>query len=282
MNNPDVFELAVEAVISGDTVALASLLREHPDLVKARSARPSRPTLLHYVAANGVEEERQKSPRNSVEIARLLLAAGAGPDALAEMYGGQQTTMNMLVSSCHPAEAGVQVPLVHTLVDFGASVERDFPLQTALAHGYPAAAAALVQRGAPVKDLAAAAGLGDMEKFEELLPGADAGSRHRALALAAQHGHVEIVRALLDAGEDPGRFIPKECHGHSTPLHQAALRNHLGVVKLLVERGAPLDVRDTVHNGTPLGWAIHGRRMEVAEYLRAQESSGGTAPASEK
>ena len=62
--------------------------------------------------------------------------------------------------------------------------------------------------------------------------------RHRALALAAQLGHVEIVRLLLDAGEDPDRYNPADSHAHTTPLHQAALAGHDAVVRLLVERGA--------------------------------------------
>ena len=80
-------------------------------------------TLLHYVAANGVEGYRQMTPPNAVAVATMLLEAGAEPDALADMYGGQHATMSMLVSSDHPARAGVQVPLVDTLVDFGAAVE---------------------------------------------------------------------------------------------------------------------------------------------------------------
>jgi len=34
-------------------------------------------TLLHYVGANGIESFRQKTPANAVDIARLLLDAGA-------------------------------------------------------------------------------------------------------------------------------------------------------------------------------------------------------------
>jgi hypothetical protein len=58
-----------------------------------------------------------------VEVARLLLDAGAEVNALAAMYGGERTTISMLVSSTPAAEAGVQVPLVETLLDHGASVE---------------------------------------------------------------------------------------------------------------------------------------------------------------
>src|SRR6185436_11832711 len=67
------FETAVEAVVAGDSGTLRSMLREHPELVHARSARRHHATLLHYIAANGVEGARQQTPANAVEIAKLLL-----------------------------------------------------------------------------------------------------------------------------------------------------------------------------------------------------------------
>jgi hypothetical protein len=36
----------------------------------------------------------------------------------------------------------------------------------------------------------------------------------------------EIVRLLLDAGEDPNRYNPVGGHSHTTPLHQAAGGGH--------------------------------------------------------
>src|ERR1041384_5630377 len=47
------FELAVEAIITGDVTTLKRLLRQNPELVRARSTREHRATLLHYVGANG-------------------------------------------------------------------------------------------------------------------------------------------------------------------------------------------------------------------------------------
>jgi ankyrin repeat protein len=280
------FESAVEAVISGDLATLQSLLRENPELVRARSRRITRfdpavhrATLLHYLAANGVEGYRQKTPGNAVAIAKTVLQAGAEVDALADMYGGHYTTMSMLVSSCHPAKAGVQVALVEILLDFGAAVEArgsdkwGSPLMTALAFGYLSAAEALVTRGARVDNIAAAAGLGRLADAAQMLAAADPESRHRALALAAQHGHVDIVRLLLDAGEDPNRYNPDGNHSHSTPLHQAVLAGNDAVVRLLVERGARLDIQDTIYQGTPLGWAMHAGRNEIEKYLRAHGAS---------
>jgi ankyrin repeat protein len=89
------------------------------------------------------------------------------------------------------------------------------------------------------------------------------------LALAAQHGHAEIVRLLLDAGEDPNRYDPIGCHAHSTPLHQAALAGHEGVVRLLVERGSRLDMEDIQFRGTALEWADHAGQTNIPAYLRA-------------
>ena len=209
---------------------------------------------------------------NAVEVAKVLLDAGAEVDALADMYESKCTTMSMLVSSCHPAKAGLQAALAETLVDYGASLvgpgsQWQSALMTALAFGYLNTAEALARRGAPLYNIAATAGLGSLDDSARLLADADGQSKHIALALAAQHGHADVVSLLLDAGEDPNRYNPDGYHPHSTPLHQAVWSGHTGVVRLLVERGARLDIRDKVYNSTPFGWATHGGRTAIAEYL---------------
>ncbi|PYT16064.1 MAG: hypothetical protein DMG59_11720 [Acidobacteria bacterium] len=143
------------------------------------------------------------------------------------------------------------------------------PLNGGRAFGYRSAAEALARRGARVDNIVAAAGLGRLDDAARLLGAAGSESRHRALALAAQHGHVDIVRLLLDAGEDPNRYNPDGNHSHSTPLHQAVLAGHDAVVRLLVERGARLDIKDTVYQGTPLGWAMYAKQTGIEQYLRA-------------
>ena len=83
----------------------------------------------------------------------------------------------------------------------------------------------------------------------------------------------ELNRRLLEAGEDPNRYNPRGGHSHTTPIHQAALQGHAEVVRVLAEHGARLDLRDTIYHGTPLGWAVHGGRNDVAEYLRSLGAS---------
>jgi hypothetical protein len=277
------FEVASEAVITGDLATLDALLAEDPGLVRARSTRVTchdppvhRATLLHYLAANGIEGYRQRSPPNAVAVATRLLRSGAEVDALAGMYGGESPTLSMLVSSTPPADAGVQVPLVHTLRDFGAAVdgvgesEWRSPLRTALVFGFAEAAEALVARGARIDTIVLAAGLGRASEVERMMPTATAAERHGALALAAQLGHAEAVRILLDHGEDPDRYNPQGFHSHATPLHQAVLAGRSEVVRLLLDRGASFDIRDTLWNATALGWANHAGQREMAEVLAAR------------
>ena len=267
------FETAADAMIDGDRAVLEALLREDPALAGARSARRHGASLLHYVAANGVEGWRQRTPRNVLDIARLLLDAGADPNALAFMYDAPSTTLAMLVSSSPPAEAGLQLPLAELLVDRGATLDApgspwNAAVLTALVFGFLDTARALAVRAGRSRDIAVAAGLGLLGETARLLPSADSERQRAALTLACMHGHTRVAQLLLDAGVDPSQYNPEGMHGHSTPLHQAVWSNRETVVHLLVERGARLDMRDTIYDGTPLDWAVYGQRSEIADYLR--------------
>jgi ankyrin repeat protein len=277
------FELAAEAVIDGDADTLTRMLRDNPQLVHARSERITchepaahRATLLHYIAANGIENYRQRSPKNAVDIARLLLDAGAEVDALAGLYGGECACLSLLVSSSPPADAGVQVPLVHVLADYGANVNGAgasawrSPLNTALVFGFQDAARALVQRGARVDSMALAAGLGDIDACRARFSAATADDRHRALALAVENDQLDVVRLLLEHGERADRFNPDGMHAHQTPLHSAALRGNLALVQLLLEYGASLTIEDPLWHATPIDWAAHGGQLQVVEFLRTR------------
>src|SRR5207237_2999667 len=123
--------------------------------------------------------------------------------------------------------------------------------------------------GASADHFAAAAGMGGFDQTRQLLTGATGDDRHRALDLDVQQGHVDIAGMLLDAGEDPTRYNPKGTHAHSTPLHQAVAAGHEAVVRLLIERGARLDMKDTIYQGTPLGWAVYCGQPAIADRLRA-------------
>ena len=101
------FEAAADAIVAGDSETLGRLLRENPGLIRARSTRVHRATLLHYIGGNnGGEAYRQKCPGNAPEIAKMLIDAGAEIDARAGMYGGL-TTLGSVATDIHPFLAGV-------------------------------------------------------------------------------------------------------------------------------------------------------------------------------
>ncbi len=259
-----VFRRAVDLLDAGDAAGLRAHLKQHPNLARQRVVFEGgnyfrNPALLEFVAENPIRHGTL--PGNIVAIAKVILDAGAERSAINE-------TLGIVCSGRVPRECGVQLPLIDLLCDHGADPES--AMQPALAHGEFAAANALIQRGARI-DLPAAAALGRTEDFARLLPEAGPEDRHRALALASQFGRLEIFRALLDAGEDPDRYSP--VHSHSTPLHQAALAGHAELVRLFVERGARLDMKDILWHGTPAGWAEHGGHPELAAYLRAQQNA---------
>ena len=257
------FRRAVDFLDAGDEAALRAHLNEYPDLAHQRVLFEGgnyfrNPTLLEFVAENPVR--RGTLPANIVQVAEVILKAGAkhDPSALNE-------TLGLICSGRVPRECRVQLPLIDLLCDHGADANHAMP--AALAHGEFEAVNALIQRGG-LEDLTVAAAMGHTEDARRLLAEASGGDRHRALALASQFGHAEVVRLLLEAGEDPNRYNPPGFHSHSTPLHQAALAGHEEVVRLLVEhRGARLDAKDTLWQGTPAGWARHAGRTQIEEYL---------------
>lgn len=292
------FEAAADAVAAGDSAALRDLLRRRPELIRDRSTREHGATLLHYVAANGHEDFRQRTPPNAGRIARLLLEAGAQVDATANMYGRRCTTMEMLVSSTHPHAAGVQTELVETLLDFGAAIDGvdgdGSPLMTALCFHYPLAAGTLVRRGARVDNVIAAAALGRGDLVDDLvtadgalrpdaplarvrwpsLPPDPAVHMQYALTWACRFGQEAAAAVLLRKGVSPAAR-----DDDATALHHAAAFGHLEIVRLLIEQGAPLEARNrfggTVLDGT-LWYASHDPipGVDYAAVVRALLEAG--------
>lgn len=114
------FERSVDAALDGNRDALHAQLAVDPGLATQRSHWGHRSTLLHYLAANGVEDYRQRVPHNAPEIVRCLLDHGADVRAYADMYGGRQTVLGLLLTSQHPKEAGLTGELAELLRKAGA------------------------------------------------------------------------------------------------------------------------------------------------------------------
>jgi hypothetical protein len=260
-----VFRRAVDLLDAGDIAGLRAHLKQHPKLAHQHVGFEGwnyfhSPTLLQFIAENPVRH--CKLPANIVDIAKVILDAGPAQSELNE-------TLMLVATGSVPRECGRQIPLIDLLCDHGA--DPSSALRAAALHNEFEAARALIGRGASV-DLPVAAALGYIDDFRRLLPDSSNDDRHLALALTSQFGHVEIVRLLLDAGEDPNRYNPVGGHSHSTPLHQAAANGNEEMVRLLVEHGARLDMKDILWHGTPAGWAAHEGKSEVEAYLHAAEA----------
>lgn len=261
---------ALDLIDAGDAVGLAGLLGRHPGLADRRfpldrEAYFRDPSLLEFLAENPVRCGRL--PPNIADLAQLILAAESPGSTRS-----RDATLALVASGRVPRECGVQTALILLLCHAGADPASVLP--AALIHGEFAAADTLLDSGAPL-DLPAAAALGRTEDARALLPAADAGARHQALALSARFGHTPILALLLESGEDPNRLNPAGHHAHSTPLHQAALAGHRPAVTLLLQHGARTDIPDTLFGGTALDWAGHGGARDVAALLRG----GGPDPA---
>jgi ankyrin repeat protein len=256
------FEAAADAIVAGDVETLSKLLRENPELVRTRSTREHRSTLLHYVSANGIEDFRQKTPKNAVEIAMLMLDAGSDVNSESAAYGGRSTTLGLTATSYHPEAAGVQLALMDLLIERGAVVDgpgAGSAVNGCLRNGRGEAAEYLANRGASL-DLEGAAGVGRLDVVKSffddagrLKPAATRRQLTDAFAWACEFGRTGVIEFLLDRGMK----VDARLKGGETGLHWAAYEGHADTVRLLLERGAPVDAVDDTHGGTPLGWALY-------------------------
>ncbi len=258
------FEAAADAVVAGDIATLEQLLRQHPELIHARSGREHHATLLHYIGANGVEDARQKTPPNAIAVTQLLLQAGAEINAEADMYGGS-TTLGLVATSIHPLRAGVQQELMELLLTHGAVPDAAVGetntggytrgiVNACLGNGRPAAAEFLANHSARL-DLEGAAGIGRLDLVQQLFAEAAPEQLRSGLFWACEYGHTPVVEFLLGTGVEFGANARGE-----TALHWAAFSGNASAVTALLKRHAPVEAQELTWHGTPLGWALYGWR----------------------
>ena len=285
------FERAARAVVDGDADGLRSRLKSHDGLAAAASPRRHGGSLWHYLAANGVEDSAQRTPANAVEIAGVLRQAGGGAsvDRPCDVYGGGpgSTPLVALVTSGHPANAGVQADLAREFVAAGSDPDgvdgAGDPLRCALGFRYVPAAFALVECGASVRDLPTAAAVGDVGPFldgrcvsascefpnpagdglPESRPPHGPAVLQQALVFACMADRWPVAERLLDAGASPDGG-PRRDIG---PIHEAAFQGHAETVRRLVDRGADPWLRDAMWDSTAAGWASANGHDTLIDWL---------------
>lgn len=257
------FREAVAAVQRGDVAALERLLDAHPRLLHEQIIEPAcyrdcaqpgyftDPKLVWFVANNPILVDTVAP--NMPEVLGLLTDRGVDPADL-------DYTLELVMTGSSAREQGLQGPLISALLEAGATPTGQ-GIVAALAHQE---VDAVIATGHPVT-LPIAAAAGDIARMPGLLAGATPAQVQVAFGLAVLNGQATAAARTLDAGADIDAFLP--VHAHMTALHAAAGAGVTDLVRLLLDRGARTDIRDRTWNSTPLGWARHESRDEVAELL---------------
>ena len=151
----------VAAVHNGDSAALRDLLANHPGLAAAPlGGRYGTRTPLHVAA------DWPGYFPNGPEIIRILVAAGADPNARPPGKG-QETPL-------HWAASSDDVDVAQALIEAGADIEAPdgsigTPLENAVGYGCWHVARLLVDCGARVDKLWIAGALGMLDRLEQLM-----------------------------------------------------------------------------------------------------------------
>ena len=277
------FREAVSYIDAGELNQLQDLLTANPQLVCDRLESPGSwlrdlvdgalegyfqaPYLLWFVAENPIRNEKMRA--NVVEIAQTIIAA-AKAQRVESLQKQLDYALGLVVTGRVPREAGCQQQLMDVLIDAGATPGTG---NGALSGRNLDAAAHLVERGAELT-LATAICLDRDVDVERLATNASVRDKQIALVAAALNGKARALTKLLQLGVDLNAYSTG-IHTHATALHHAVDSGSLETVKVLVDAGAKLETRDNVYNGTPLDWAEHEGRNEIAEYLRSRTAASG-------
>jgi Ankyrin repeats (3 copies) len=200
--------------------------------------------------------DRQDSPREMLED--VLMAAAH--------HGFADRVRLLLARGVNPEGTGSRHPIY----------EGRAPAQEAALHGHTEVVSMLVDAGASgkrddVDTLVMRAMDGDRDAVDRILA-ADPGLRERAierhrdqLVRAAERNSLEAVALLIELGFDVNAV------NRTAPLHEAAMRGNMRIIRLLLEHGADPNVRDVGYKATPAGWAEHHGQREAQQYLAALE-----------
>lgn len=143
------------------------------------------------------------------------------------------------------------------------------PYQVALMRGMPDIAELIKSKGGNAEPLSGAALFqaacmsGNVAEARSIASrqAQDPETNHEMLCEAAGNGNLAAVNAMIALGFKLNR------KGKSSPLHSAAWRGQVAVIKALLKAGADAKQRDPQHYSPPLGHAMYAQRQDVIDVL---------------
>ncbi|KAL9078439.1 MAG: hypothetical protein Q9157_002628 [Trypethelium eluteriae] len=261
-------------------IACASGSKQVVSLLLARKANckheaDGEMTPLHWAASNGHDEIADlllQQKRINVDVKNgdgrtplhlaILSKSFAATELLLRRGAAIEAECTSLLRPLHYACENADPALVQLLIGSGANIEGGYrssnpkrPIHFATLSASIPVLSILLQCGA---DLEARDPAGD-----------------RPLGLAAIHGHLDVVRFLLDRGAALSLKMPSKHNKprfNDSPTCKAAKGGHLGVVQELVNRGGSVHTPDE-HNCQPLRYAAYHGHATTVQYLLAQGAS---------
>lgn len=240
-------------------VACLELLREFgADFSSAQS--PYGNTPLYFLVGHRVDQDG-KAPWFQGLV--WLLEHGADPNV--PSYQKQETPLSGIAATA-PKMATARALLAHDADVNQPRGDGKTPYAIAMRHGNFEMAELFKQHGArsdvltPMEEFLAACLSADASRARALLtanpslPMTMTDEDRAALGDAVNHERADAVRLMIDLGFD----LKAELGEGGTPLHWACWEGRLAMVKLLRSLGAPVNVKDKMFGGSPLGWALHG------------------------
>jgi ankyrin repeat protein len=198
----------VQAIRGGDVDRLAQLLGEAEGLARAwiRDRRGGSRSLLH------VATDWPGYFPNGPQVVRMLVEAGADPNATTPDGGEGETPLHWAASSDDVDVAEALVDAGADLEALGGSIAGGTPLDNAVGYGCWHVARRLVQFGARVDRLWHAAALGMLARMEELLAASTTEELNDAFWQACHGGQRRAAEVLLGRGADVN-WIPDHAQG---------------------------------------------------------------------
>jgi ankyrin repeat protein len=223
----------IAAIHAGDLSKLQRMLADNSGLAASRLGGVAKGrTPLHVVA------DWPGYFPNGPQIVRMLIAAGADPNARDPDKPGSETPL-------HWAASSDDVDVARALIDGGADLETPdgsigTPLDNAIGYACWHVARLLVQRGAKVEKLWHAAALGMLDRLEELL-GGPSGTEPEAVSQAFWHacaaGQRRAAELLLNRGADLN-WVPDYAKGSALDAASGLGTRRNNVIGWLRDKGA--------------------------------------------